>query len=159
LKHESELRSDIDPEIADEIDRELTRHREDAFEWARHFDDRLSRANFITNGSGALASLAFVGSGGDLALVWVSLISFSMGVLFSVAELTTQKDVYMSVVLDAAFRQRGWRENKLNVEQVSALGDLPKWSSFASKYSSLLSRYAFILGVLSGIELFMLSAL
>lgn len=142
-------RLDFNEEKAKQVDLDFKNRIEESWKSAVTIDDRLSKSNFVTNGAGALATLAFIGSGRDQSLVIWSLTLFTIGVIAHVIELRAYKATYWAIHKDSVDRFRSWLNNDLYEQDIYPKG-IAKLSSIISKTSSYVSQGAFVLGVLIG---------
>jgi hypothetical protein len=84
-------------------------------------DKRLTTTNFLTNGGGAVAIMAFLSqSNGAPWLVRVSLLVFTLGVIMTAVELRTHLQQLGKISQDTRKRNRQYSEDLITVRQLAA---------------------------------------
>lgn len=140
LPHEMRLR------IADQ----LLAQQEESLSAIKELDKRLTNTNFLTNGGGAVATLAFLETGADSQWVQCALILFIFGVVSTGIELRAMLNFYDELARETRRKHSGFLNNELSVEECLVALDVGKCYGAINHYAGLISQICFIAGVLVG---------
>jgi hypothetical protein len=152
-----ELQRDLPPETAAAIVDEISTQARQTFDKVVETDWRLTHHNFLVNAGGAVAVLAYLGSSPTpLFAVW-PLCCFLVGVAASGIEIRALLRVFSLLHLDALRRRAGFVDNKLRVNELSP-ANVGGLASPINHWCGWLAQISFVLGVVSGITLFVANA-
>lgn len=123
----------------------------EAFEAVADLDNRLTNTNFLTNGGGAVAALAFLGEHPDAGALKISLCLFAIGVVATGLELRSLMKYWGELCSDANRRRRGFANESLTVEEVAVVpAELGNRHKFINHWAGVVSQWTFALGFLVG---------
>lgn len=140
-------RSDLEPDRAQILVDTLQAQQREAFSERLEADGRLSRANFLTNGSAAIAVLAFIGTGRAPSSILFALFLFSVGVVATVVQQRSLVVFYGALFGEAQRRLQGFLADELTVAQVANVKKVSPWASRLDLASGWVAQVSFVLGV------------
>jgi len=148
-------RKDMEEETAIAIANELRSQTKQTFDKIVETDWRLTQHNFLVNAGGSAAALAYLGtSAGSKFAVW-SLLCFLVGVIASGVEIRALLAVYNGLHNDALNRLSGFMNNQLPLEKAVPIAKITKIPSRVNHWSGWVAQISFVLGVVTGLKLFL----
>ncbi len=146
-----ETRSELEIPRVEALDAVIANHSRESLEWIAKLDERVTRTNFLTNGAAAVATLAYIGSGGSTTVANMPLILFTFGTICTGFELRALLKFYAILHKDVGRRRNGWLNDELRVRDIitpKGLGD--GWSQL-NHLIGWASQLAFVSGVVIGV--------
>jgi hypothetical protein len=142
--------SDLDLEKAMKLSQSIEDHGKKTVSFIAELDKRVTNTNFLTNGGGAVAVLAFMGSSAKLPLIEYSLFFFLLGIILTGVELRALLKYWAILHKDIGRRLDGFINNELSVKQCLTPVGLGKTYQDINHYAGWLSQLCFIGGVIVG---------
>ena len=146
----SEKIEELPEETAPHLAEVLQNQQREGVSHLADVDKRVTNTNFLTNGGGAIATLAFLGTGADLSNAKVALMLFTAGVVATGVELRSHLKYWGVLSDDASRRHRGFLNNELTVKECLVPPEIGKTYQTINHYAGWLSQICFIAGVLVG---------
>lgn len=144
--------SKLPPEIAKDLSGFLHAQVKETFEFVAELDKRLTNTNFLTNGGGAVATLAFLGQHPDICALKISLCLFTIGVIATGIEIRYLMKYWGEMCAHLNRRHCDFMDDKLSVEEVmfipKNIGELHKT---INHWAGVVSQWCFILGFVVGV--------
>jgi hypothetical protein len=151
-------KNELPPEVAEQLSEFIIRENGLMLDRLSELDKRLANTNFLTNGGGAVAVLAFMGTNTAPSLIKVSLVLFTLGVIATGIELRALLIYFGEVSQDNHRRNRGFNSNQMTVGE---FGNIPenvgKISKWVNHYAGWGSQLLFAAGVIIGAASFLCS--
>jgi hypothetical protein len=154
-----EYRSELEAEVASAIADELSAQTRQTFDKIVETDWRLTQHNFLVNAGGAAAVLAYWGTNTAHNFALYPLLFFVVGVIASGIEIRTLRVVYSNLHNDALRRRKGFMTNKLKVKESVPPPDVGGIASKIKHWSSIVSQVSFVLGFISAVVAYFVTAL
>jgi hypothetical protein len=142
--------NELPPEGAERIADTLKVQQREAFDTLTNYDKRIATHNFVTNGAGAVAILAYLGTGAESGYLLVSLSLFTVGVVSVGAQLRAMYSSWWALTADAGRRHRGFLNNQLTVKDAASSNPDNERAASISNIASWISQATFILGAILG---------
>jgi len=132
----------------------LSSQRERAFQAISELDSKVTNTNFLTNGGGVVAVLAFIGTGkAPEGMEWI-LVCFLVGLISTGIELRSLLSFLGDLHADAIRRHQGFLDGKLSVRECLVSKDIAKWKRRVNHISGWVSQCTFIIGAIVGVAIY-----
>ncbi len=141
---------EVDLEKALKITEYLKDHRKETRSFIADFDKRITNTNYLTNGGGAVAVLACLGSKSPSPLIEYSLVLFLAGVILTGIELRAMLKFWSVLYKDVDRRLEGFVDNELTIEQCLTPKGLGRKYQNINNYAGWGSQLCFSAGVIIG---------
>ena len=128
----------------------LHAQKKEIFGYISELDRRLTQTNLVTNGSGAVALLAYINSNTVSMLALLALTFFAVGVISAGIEIRTLIIFWGEKHKDVSRRFDQLEDTSISPEAASdtTVGDEQKWATI-NHWAGVLSQACFALGFLS----------
>lgn len=114
-------------------------------------DKRLTNTNFLTNGGGAIAILAFIGENSTSLVIKIALILFTLGVIATGIELRALLVYVAQIAKDNRRRTNSFNQNLITASELGTIpDDIGKLAKLINHNSGLASQIFFVAGVTTG---------
>lgn len=147
----NERYSQLPAEKAERLLELLGTQSRESYEAVAELDKRLTNTNLLTNGGGAIATLAFLGENPDIWAMKLALCLFTVGVIATGIEIRALMKYWGALCTDANRRRLGFADETLTVKEV---GSVPKNvgepHKFINHWTGVASQSLFVLGFLVG---------
>lgn len=147
----SERYKDLPPDTGNKLVDLIKDQGRESLEFVTDLDRKLTNTNLLTNGGGAVATLAFIGQQPEGFLLKISLLCFAVGVVLTGFEIRAMMRYFGDLGFDASRRLRGFLTNDLTVADVATVSkSVGKWPRRVNHWAGVLSQGLFLVGVLIG---------
>jgi len=145
------LRSELDADIREKAEAELTSQVNRAFEELLETSRKLSQHSFLVNSGGAAAILAYMSTNPDALFAFLPLVSFLMGVIASGLELRFLRGSLTALHKDAINRRSEFITDQVPLDKAVPAANTGSPYGKLSAWSGIVAQAAFPLGVILGI--------
>jgi hypothetical protein len=151
-------KNELSPDVAERLSDFISRENGLMLDRLSDLDKRLANTNFLTNGGGAVAVLAFMGSNPAPTLIKISLVLFTLGVIVTGIELRALLIYFGKVSQDNHRRNRGFNSNQMTVGEFGNIPDsIGRTAKWVNHYAGWGSQLLFVAGVIVGAAGFLCS--
>jgi len=152
------LKNELPSEVIGEISSFIIRNNDKMLDRLSELDKRLTNTNFLTNGTGAVAVLTFMGSNPAPTLIKIALITFTLGIIATGIELRALLVYFRKISEDNHRRNQGFYSNKLTAKKVGIIPEnVGKTTMLINHYAGWVSQLLFVVGVILGVTSFLCS--
>lgn len=141
---------DLKPEGAQEIADTLLAQERRSFETLTEWDRRITNVNFVTNGAGAIACLAYLDAATGPPHMKLSLLLFTLGVVATGIELRAMYQSWAVIMSETSRRYRGFVNNELTVAEAAPVQADNRTATAIGYCAGWAFQLCFIAGVLIG---------
>jgi hypothetical protein len=146
--------SALDKETIKALTDTLCSQSERALQAIFELDSKVTNINFLTNGGGAVAVLALLGTGkAPEGMEW-TLVCFIVGLISTGIELRSLLSFFGDLHADAVRRYQGFLDGKLSVGECSGSEDIAKWKRRVNHISGWVAQGTFIIGAVVGVAIY-----
>jgi hypothetical protein len=153
----NEKASELDSERRESIESMLVDQRDHSFGKFIETHAKSTQYNFLVNGGSAIATLAFMGSEKGTYLAMWPLMCFVIGLVATGVQIRALLIFFGILHRDALKRSQGFVNDELTLQEIKPPQDLGKWAGRIENWSSWIAQGAFVVGVLLGAFIVMVS--